>query len=137
MSTSQFHERASLGSPGGTSSETAGAQNFTVTGTLEGAATDTAPASEAKDIWVFVMVEQAANAPEDGQRANRAVARGIAEKKSTDQGDPHEWSAEVMSVDSESFVPGRATGTALTVAYSDTGVGFETYVWTERITLDP
>ncbi len=34
------------------------------------------------------------------------------------------------------FISGSATGTALTVEYTDDPVGFETYIWTSRLKIN-
>src|SRR5206468_474239 len=104
---------------------------FMVSGQLRTDASD-----EMKQVHVFVLVEQTAQDGHHPQTSDKAIASGY----HLEQGIAKSltgWWANMQVQEGPAFVPGPATGTALTVECSLDPPGFQTYVWTERITLTP
>jgi hypothetical protein len=135
MSQSLFHPTANLIQPIAEGPQTLRASGFI------------GDDDEDREVYVFVTIQQTSadrgDTPPDDPAA-KAAAVAIA----TSQGDRQpftvlahstttEWNANMTPLPNHaSFKLGcPATGTALTVEYSDEPAGFETYVWTERIVL--
>jgi hypothetical protein len=105
---------------------------------------------EEREVYVFVTIQQTPadrgeSAPAPDDLAAKAAAVAIA----TSQGNREpfkvpahstttKWSAEMTPLPNHApfKLDCPATGTALTVEYSDDPAGFETYIWTERILLE-
>jgi len=85
-----------------------------------------------RQVHVFVLIQQTSN-DLDPHSDTGAVAKGY----HLEEGDAEQltsWTASVKVLRGN-FASGPATGTALTVEYTDDPVGFEAYTWTDRITL--
>jgi hypothetical protein len=91
---------------------------------------------EERVVHVFVTIQQTAkDRGEDGDAI--AIAKVLCDPVTVHAKDTTaKWHA-TMSVppNPTHFGLGFATGTALAVEYSEHPVGFETYIWTERIEL--
>jgi hypothetical protein len=91
------------------------------------------PDQQSQELRVFVSVWQT---EEDtiGGEATKIVARALGE--GGQDSDPAKWFARMTMQNRTQFTPGRpATGLALTVEASDDPGAFETYTWTERLTI--
>ncbi len=132
MSTSQFDPTQKLGtdatpSPG--SKVMPSTQPFVATGPLETDATSV----KQRQVWVFVIIEQT---PQNAGLDATTVAKGFVLKEGPSSW-MGKWWADMTVQSGPGFVPGPATGTAITVEYSYDPIGFDTFTWTDRIALTP
>lgn len=137
QSTSLFNATASLASTAASMTNKptvpSAGRSFTVSGGLE----SEEKGDKERQVHVFVIIEQTAQDVDKNSSAKtKAVAKGNHLETGTTKS-LTKWSVKVKVQNGAEFVPGPATGTALTVELSDNPIGFETYTWMERITLIP
>jgi hypothetical protein len=93
---------------------------------------------EKRIVYLYVMIQQTSE--DRGEPASDppaiAIAKGRDQKTVPAKSTTTMWQAKItVPVGQTQFGPGFATGTALTVEYSNDPVGFETYIWTQRLEL--
>ena len=105
-------------------------QTFTASGELETDRTST----EIRQVHVFVIIEQTAQDRGSGT-GTKATAKGY-KLVEGEAASLTTWSVDMTVLPGPGFISGSATGTALTVEYTDDPVGFETYIWTSRLKIN-
>jgi hypothetical protein len=108
---------------------------FEVSGPLE-------KEDDARELYLFVVILQTAKDRDQPLQPNpnaTAIAKAFLGPISIPANMEQDWRVSMNVLANQiHFVPGYATGSALTVEYSDdaNSIGFETYSWTQRLHLN-
>jgi hypothetical protein len=130
MSVPHFHPDVALPGAG-----LVGSQTFEVSGPLE-------KEDEARVVYLFVVILQTAKDRDQALQADpnaTAIAKAFVGPINIPANMEQDWRVSMnVQANQIHFVPGYATGSALTVEYSDDSdsIGFETYSWTQRLHLN-